>query len=337
MRSVGIILGLFLSYIASGATDDTTSCLAGLTPDFFADVPGPGRNAWFKWDWLAAADGTKSLRVTEAPPRRRRGQQPSQSRRLEHISSPSPGYAFERLYRVRSDGWMELRKREARLLRPHMVVQLGLVLRSIDSVYFPEVLETSLPFDPPAIRLQLDGSETLFDYMNNPKSGGPHTDWFVYIARELLRLREEGILPFHGNLKPENIVINGENITLLFPAFRFTERSGSTVIATSPHFNPWLAADGRADVIAIGTILYEVLTGRTQFSKVPIARTGTVEEAQRRDRFESIQSVYERRNFPFTPDLRTLAAIAEACIGDPTMTLERFISEMTSYLKAYAD
>ena len=50
------------------------------------------------------------------------------------------------------------------------------------------------------------------------------------------------------------------------PALRCDERG---VITTTPHYNPLLLRDSKADVMAIGVMLYEILTGVLPFDEVP--------------------------------------------------------------------
>ena len=63
----------------------------------------------------------------------------------------------------------------------------------------------------------------------------------------------------HCDLKPENILIKPSgSVVLVDPALRADERD---VITTTPHYNPLLLRDAKADVMAIGVMLYEILTG----------------------------------------------------------------------------
>lgn len=96
---------------------------------------------------------------------------------------------------------------------------------------------------------------------------GIHLNWFLAIARALVTLRESGTLPYHGDLKPENIVVKPSGkVVLLDPALRGADRR---VVTTTPHYNPLLLADSKADVMAIGIMIYEILTGTLPFDEVP--------------------------------------------------------------------
>jgi len=96
---------------------------------------------------------------------------------------------------------------------------------------------------------------------------GIHLNWFLAVARALIKLSEESAMEYHGDLKPENIVVKPSGkVVLLDPAMR--EDETQTITAT-PHYNPLLLRDSRADVVAIGIMIYEILTGTLPFDEVP--------------------------------------------------------------------
>jgi serine/threonine protein kinase len=53
---------------------------------------------------------------------------------------------------------------------------------------------------------------------------------------------------------------------MIDPAMRADERG---IVTTTPHYNPLLLRDSKADVMAIGVMLYEILTGVLPFDDVP--------------------------------------------------------------------
>ena len=53
---------------------------------------------------------------------------------------------------------------------------------------------------------------------------------------------------------------------LIDPAMRTT---GNRIVTTTPHYNPLLLGDAKADVMAIGIMIYEILTGTLPFDEVP--------------------------------------------------------------------
>ncbi|HZN40788.1 MAG TPA: protein kinase, partial [Planctomycetota bacterium] len=96
---------------------------------------------------------------------------------------------------------------------------------------------------------------------------GIHLNWFLAIARALLATKEAGTLDYHGDLKPENIIVKPSGkVVILDPAMRLADRA---VVTTTPHYNPLLLRDSKADVMAIGIMIYEILTGTLPFDEVP--------------------------------------------------------------------
>ncbi len=96
---------------------------------------------------------------------------------------------------------------------------------------------------------------------------GIRLNWFLTIVRTLQKLQRSNTLAYHGDLKPENILIKPSgSVVMIDPALRQDERG---VITTTPHYNPLLLRDSKADVRAIGVMLYEILTGVLPFDEVP--------------------------------------------------------------------
>ncbi|MFO1076730.1 MAG: serine/threonine-protein kinase [Planctomycetota bacterium] len=96
---------------------------------------------------------------------------------------------------------------------------------------------------------------------------GIHLNWFLAIVRALLALNQSGALEYHGDLKPENIVVKPSGkVVMLDPALRLHEQR---IVTTTPHYNPLLLTDSKADVMAIGIMIYEILTGTLPFDEVP--------------------------------------------------------------------
>ncbi|MCB9878883.1 MAG: serine/threonine protein kinase [Planctomycetes bacterium] len=124
-------------------------------------------------------------------------------------------------------------------------------------------------------RLVVDGNPVLvLDYVRGKtlrekvrSLEGIHLNWFLAITRALSALAEAGTLPYHGDLKPENIIVKPSGkVVLLDPALRLVDRP---VVTTTPHYNPLLLTDSKADVMAIGIMIYEILTGTLPFDEVP--------------------------------------------------------------------
>ncbi|HKX45935.1 MAG TPA: hypothetical protein VJP77_04485, partial [Planctomycetota bacterium] len=101
---------------------------------------------------------------------------------------------------------------------------------------------------------------------------GIRLNWFLAIVRALQRLSRTGPLRYHGDLKPENVIVRPSGgVVMVDPALRDEARG---LISTTPHYNPLLRRDTKADVMGIGVMLYEILTGTLPFDEVPWSFAG---------------------------------------------------------------
>jgi len=124
-------------------------------------------------------------------------------------------------------------------------------------------------------RIDVGGSHVLvLDYVRGKtlrekirSLEGIHLNWFLAVVRSLIALRDDGGLAYHGDLKPENLIIKPSGkVVMIDPAMRTPDDSVRT---TTPHYNPLLHTDSKADVMAIGIMIYEILTGTLPFDEVP--------------------------------------------------------------------
>jgi serine/threonine-protein kinase len=125
--------------------------------------------------------------------------------------------------------------------------------------------------DRPVLVLDFIRGKTLREKVRGLE--GIHLNWFLAAVRALITLKDEGTLDYHGDLKPENIIIKPSGkVVLIDPAMRVP---GLNVVTTTPHYNPLLLMDSKADVMAVGIMIYEILTGTLPFDDVPWEYAGS--------------------------------------------------------------
>ncbi len=160
---------------------------------------------------------------------------------------------------------------------------------------------------------------------------GIRLNWFLSIVRALQKLEKSGKLDYHGDLKPENIIIKPSgSVVMVDPAMRADERG---LITTTPHYNPLLLREGKADVMGIGVMLYEILTGTLPFDEVPWQYAGREQggEVERLSLSYFLSYPPPKELNPNTPE--PLARMVYRCLTVQEYGLEELEQDLVDFLR----
>jgi serine/threonine-protein kinase len=160
---------------------------------------------------------------------------------------------------------------------------------------------------------------------------GIRLNWFLAIVRALQKLRDDDLLDYHGDLKPENILVRPSGgVVLIDPALRLDERK---VISTTPHYNPLLLTSAKADVMGIGVMLYEILTGTLPFDEVPWSYAGREQggEVERLSLSYFLSYPPPKELNPNTPE--ALEQIVYRCLTVTEYGLEELERDLVDFLR----
>lgn len=153
----------------------------------------------------------------------------------------------------------------------HLIEHEGALLKGVVSPNVVQAKRVMQHDGRPVLVLEYVRGKTLREKIRSLE--GIHLNWFLAVVRALQALQTEGTLAFHGDLKPENIVIKPSGkVVLIDPAYR---SEGADTLSTTPYYNPLVLRDSKADVMGIGIMIYEILTGTLPFEEVPWKYAGS--------------------------------------------------------------
>ena len=199
-------------------------------------------------------------------------------------------------------------------------------LRNPNVVRVRDVLDID---DRPVIVMDYVRGKTLREKIRALE--GIRLNWFLAIVRSLQKLRDTTSLGYHGDLKPENVIIKPSGTAVMIdPALRTTQEN---LISTTPHYNPLLLRSPKADVMGIGVMLYEILTGTLPFDEAPWRYAGLEQggEVERLSLSYFLSYPPPRSLNPNTPD--ALEKITYRCLTVMDYGLEDLEQDLVDFLR----
>lgn len=210
----------------------------------------------------------------------------------------------------------------------HLLRREGDLLANCHHENLVQVVDRLTVDNNPVLVLEYVRGKTLREKIRSLE--GIHLNWFLAIVRALSTLKQAGTLDYHGDLKPENVVVKPSGkVVMLDPAMRTPEHR---VVTTTPHYNPLLMTDSKADVMAIGIMIYEILTGTLPFDEVPWEFAGRQSggETQRLSLSYFFSYTPPHALNPKTPE--ELERIVYRCITVPGYGLEELKTDLETFI-----
>lgn len=155
----------------------------------------------------------------------------------------------------------------AKLTPSQVVEREGLMLQGLNDPLFPKVLATGRMAERAYIVYEEIEGETLRARINRREP--IPLSLFLAIGEALALRQRDGRLPFHGDLKPDNLMVDGfGGFRLLDPSCSAAEGKplGSRSLVTTPSYYPFLMPDDRP---ALALMIVESMTGVTLVCEDP--------------------------------------------------------------------
>ena len=138
------------------------------------------------------------------------------------------------------------------------------LLRGLESDLFPEVVASGIWDGEAFYAMELLTGRDLRTHITTGSAATLEARrLFRRLARELSALHERDGTFFHGDLKPENLIVTPTRLRLIDPALR-TPAFGVTMTTTLA-YNPFARTGPEADTTALAITLLELLTGENPF------------------------------------------------------------------------
>lgn len=211
----------------------------------------------------------------------------------------------------------------------NLLRQEGELLQSIKSQNVVRVKDIANHDGRPVLVMDYVAGKTLREKIRALE--GIRLNWFLSVVRTLMRLGRNGQLAYHGDLKPENIIVKPSgSVVLIDPSMRDNDRS---LISTTPHYNPLLLTNSKADVMGIGIMLYEILTGALPFENAPWEFAGR-EQGGDAERFSLSMFLSHMAPSELNPNSPpALERLVYNCLAMPEYDLPELEADLVAFLR----